>query len=78
MFITYILYSSALDRYYVGSTSMELEQRIKRHNTNHKGFTGRSNDWVIIFEQAFATVQKARKFEKKIKSRGARRFIEGS
>ncbi|WP_221262187.1 GIY-YIG nuclease family protein [Mucilaginibacter sp. AK015] len=46
MFSTYILYSILLDTYYVGSTS-NLDERVKKHNTNHKGFTGKTSDWVI-------------------------------
>ena len=34
-FYTYILYSSALDSFYIGYTSMEIDERIKKHNTNH-------------------------------------------
>ncbi|MFN9116147.1 MAG: GIY-YIG nuclease family protein, partial [Bacteroidota bacterium] len=36
-YYTYILYSVQRDRYYIGSTGDHLEERLRRHNTNHKG-----------------------------------------
>ncbi|WP_207422150.1 GIY-YIG nuclease family protein [Desertivirga brevis] len=39
MYIVYILYSSSLNKYYIGSTS-NLPERLRKHNTKHKGFTG--------------------------------------
>ncbi|MEO5909802.1 MAG: GIY-YIG nuclease family protein [Pelobium sp.] len=47
MFYVYILYSSILNKYYVGSTS-NLPERIRKHNSNHKGFTGISADWTLL------------------------------
>jgi putative endonuclease len=76
MHTTYVLYSKALKKYYVGSTSLALISRLRRHRSDHKGFTGRSNDWEIVFSQAFSEISSARKLEKKIKKRGAARFIK--
>lgn len=44
-YIVYILYSTLKDKYYIGYTSNEIEERIRKHNTNHKGFTGGAGDW---------------------------------
>ncbi|WP_255897895.1 GIY-YIG nuclease family protein, partial [Paradesertivirga mongoliensis] len=40
MFAVYIQYSQSLDKYYVGCTS-DVSERLKKHNTNHSGFTGK-------------------------------------
>lgn len=76
MFTTYILYSKQLDKYYVGYTSSDLKDRIRKHNTNHKGFTGKSNDWKIVFSEIFDTKQSAMDKEKKIKNWKSRAMIE--
>ena len=76
IFHTYILFSAQLNRYYVGSTSLSVDKRLQYHLSNHKGFTAKAKDWVIVFEQHFETIQQARVLERKIKKRGAKRFIE--
>lgn len=41
MFYVYILYSKLIDKYYVGCTSMGIEERLRRHLSSHSGFKGR-------------------------------------
>jgi putative endonuclease len=53
MAYTYILYSDTAGMFYVGSTNGELPDRIKKHNTNHKGFTGGKGDWVLKYHEPF-------------------------
>jgi len=33
-----------INGYYVGYTCDDLKERLRKHNTNHKGYTGRAND----------------------------------
>ncbi|HOZ51408.1 MAG TPA: GIY-YIG nuclease family protein [Chitinophagaceae bacterium] len=40
MYHTYILYSASLNKYYIGFTADEINERLQKHNSNHKGFTG--------------------------------------
>ena len=47
-FYFYIIYSSQANKYYYGH-SANIEDRLKKHNTYHKGFTGKWNDWVIVY-----------------------------
>ncbi|MFT4534336.1 MAG: putative endonuclease [Saprospiraceae bacterium] len=75
-YITYIIYSESIGRYYVGSTLMTLEDRLQRHNSNHKGFTGRANDWVVVHKCVFKDVSSSRQLEAKIKKRGPKRYID--
>ncbi|GGH16702.1 GIY-YIG nuclease family protein [Pedobacter zeae] len=67
MFYAYILYSAARNKYYVGSTS-NLQNRLKKHNTNHSGFTGHTGDWRIVWSEVFATRTQAILKEKEIKN----------
>lgn len=75
MFYLYILYSRNRDKYYVGSTS-DLEKRLAKHNTNHKGFTGKIGDWVIVYFETFVAKEQALAREKQIKSWKSRIAIE--
>ncbi len=76
-YTTYILYSEERSRYYTGSTGDSMEKRLRKHNYVHTGFTGSVSDWEVVFSQEFPTIQESRQLEKKIKKRGARRFLNG-
>lgn len=65
---TYILFSPTKNRFYIGSTSDELSQRIRRHNTNHKGFTGNTADWILIYHEPFSSKKEAMDREREIKA----------
>ncbi|MGK0386364.1 MAG: putative endonuclease [Patiriisocius sp.] len=54
----YILFSEILNTYYVGYTADTLEERLRKHNTNHKGFTGRTNEWKYAYLEAFNSKKK--------------------
>ena len=73
---TYILYSDSFNKYYVGATSLEVHQRLKYHLSHHKGFTAKAKDWKVIFQFESESIQQALALEKKIKKRGAKRFLE--
>ena len=64
---TYILFSKAIDRYYIGHTS-NLQERLRKHNSNHKGCTGKANDWIVVYSEAFDNKSEAYKRELEMKS----------
>jgi putative endonuclease len=68
MAFTYILYSKTLDKYYIGSTEGTLEARLKKHLSNHNGFTGKSKDWILVYHEEYEDKQDALKREMQIKS----------
>lgn len=45
---TCILFSSQLDKYYIGHTKSTPEERLRKHLTNHDGFTAKASDWKIF------------------------------
>jgi len=55
MFYTYILYSLSINRYYVGYTSVNVEERLKKHLSDHKGFTSKAKEWAIVYSESFLT-----------------------
>ncbi len=68
MYFCYILYSKSLDRFYIGHTGDNLEERLRRHLSNHKGFTNRAKDWTVIYHESFTDKESAYKREIEIKS----------
>ena len=66
MYFVYILHSAVLDRYYSGS-SQNPQERLKKHLANHKGFTGKSKDWVMCYLEEFETKSEALRRENQIK-----------
>jgi len=75
MYYTYILYSSAINKYYTGYTS-DLNMRLIRHGKDKRKFTGQSDDWKMIKYFEFASKTDAIKLESRIKKRGIKRFLE--
>lgn len=68
MYYTYILYSKDLDKFYVGHTGEDLEERLRKHLSNHDGFTAKAKDWVIVYSENFITKEEAYRREREIKS----------
>ena len=63
MYIVYILYSIIKDRYYIGFTGDEMQERLRKHNSNHRGFTCKVADWRIMHTESFAQKKEAMKRE---------------
>jgi putative endonuclease len=73
-YVVYILWSSSIQKFYIGQTQ-DLVNRLVEHNAGEGRFTNLGKPWVLIYQQACATRSEAVALEKKIKSRGARRFL---
>ncbi|MBI9038166.1 MAG: GIY-YIG nuclease family protein [Bacteroidales bacterium] len=71
----YILFSHQTDKYYIGHTN-NLSDRLRKHNTNHKGFTGKANDWQIVFLEKFNSKSEAFVRERQVKKWKNRQRIE--
>jgi putative endonuclease len=74
-FVVYILYSSLLDKYYVGHID-EAEKRLLQHNLGLSTYTSKSPDWILVYKEVFLTRQEASKREKDIKAKKSRKYIE--
>jgi putative endonuclease len=53
-----------------------VEDRLKKHLTNHAGFTAHAKDWEIVFREEFSTSKEARNRELQIKGWRSRTLIE--
>ena len=76
MCLFYILHSYCLDKYYIGHTCDKIEERVRKHNTNHKGFTGKANDWIVKLTEKYPTKQQAYQRERQVKAWKSRTAIE--
>ena len=76
MFHTYILFSSSLNKYYIGYCGRDIQQRLKDHFSNHKGFTSKAKDWKIVHLESFKSKKEAMHRERQIKKWKSRKMIE--
>ena len=74
-FHTYILYSQSRLKYYTGSCE-DLTARIDRHNSSVVPSTRLGTPWELVWSKELPTRGEAMVYEKKIKKRGAKRFLE--
>jgi len=72
----YILFSAIKNSYYIGFTGDDLDERIRKHNTNHKGYTGHHQGWELKYYETFNSKIEALKREKQIKNWKSRKLIE--
>ncbi len=71
----YILYSPSLDKYYIGHTSMSVEERLRRHLSDHDGFTAKAKDWVLVYVESYEDKSAAHKRELQVKAWKSRKKI---
>ena len=75
MIFVYILYSSSLDRFYVGVTD-HVERRIAQHNSGKGNFTHKGIPWKLITKIECESRSLAVLLEAKIKKRGIKRYLQ--
>ncbi len=71
----YILFSALRNSYYIGHTGDDLIERLRKHNSNHRGFTGKTGDWKIMYTESFQTKTEAYARERKIKGWKSKKMI---
>ena len=71
----YVLFSVELNCFYVGSTRGSLEERLRRHLSEHKGYTAKAKDWKVVYDEYFEMYVEAYRREKHIKSLKDRKLL---
>jgi putative endonuclease len=71
----YILYSSSLNKFYVGSTG-DVENRLLQHNSGKGDFTSKGIPWKLVTFIACNSRSEAVQLELKIKNRGIKRYLQ--
>jgi putative endonuclease len=72
----YILHSVLAGKFYIGHTNGPIQERLRKHNSRHKGYTGRFHDWVIVYCETFDLKVHAYRRELEIKSWKSKSRIE--
>ena len=72
----YIIESIKSGKYYIGSTSRSVKERIGEHNRGLSRFTKTDRPWKLRYNESYLTLSEARKREKQIKSWKKRAAIE--
>lgn len=75
MIFVYILYSSSLEKYYVGSTH-DVDKRLQQHNSGKGKFTSKGIPWILITTFESSSRTDAVRLELKIKKRGIKRYLQ--
>ena len=68
MCYTYILYSGTIDKLYISQTFENIDKILRKHLSNHKGFTANIKDWKIVYFETLENKSLAYKRELEIKS----------
>ena len=71
----YILYSKKLNKYYVGAC-IDMERRLKQHNSGQSKFTSTGIPWILKYTEGFDTLERAKSRELQIKKKKSRKYIE--
>jgi putative endonuclease len=75
MYYTYIIYSTTLNKYYVGSCQ-NVEERLLDHLNSRSKYTKVAKDWELKHFETFLSRSEACKRELQIKKMKSRKYIE--
>jgi putative endonuclease len=77
MAIVYILYSTKLDTFYIGSSTLSIDERVENHNNHYydNKYTSKGIPWKVHWFHEIDSIDQALKIEKHIKSMKSRKFI---
>jgi putative endonuclease len=73
-YFVYILYSKSCNKFYTGQTQ-NLDYRLAEYNLGETKSIKSCTPWSLVWKTELATRSEAMMLEKKIKSRGAQRFL---
>jgi putative endonuclease len=74
-FITYIIKSDSINKFYIGYTS-DSEKRLKKHNTKSNKWTKRGVPWKVVYTKEFPTKSQAIKHERYLKKLKNKTYLE--
>jgi len=74
----YFLYSSSIDKYYIGSTELLPAERLKLHLNKNYGtlkFTAKTTDWQLYWSHECTNISQARDIERHIKRMKSKKYL---
>ena len=75
MVYVYIIFSSSLNKYYVGYTE-DVKMRLAQHNAGKGNFTSKGIPWVFVNKIECNSRSEVVRLELKIKKRGIKRYLQ--
>jgi putative endonuclease len=72
----YVLKSSKNGKRYIGSTDLQPEERLKKHNYGSNKFTKRNSPFKIVHQESYPNKTEARKRENFLKSGVGRKYLD--
>ena len=75
----YVLFSKKLNKYYTGSTTETMNERLEKHISGfYDGFhfTHSTKDWIIFLAILCVNIDQARKIETHIKRMKSKQYIQ--
>ena len=76
MYLVYILYSDTLNKFYVGHTGDDINERLRRHLADHHGFTSTAKDWSVVYTEEYKSKDEAYRRERVIKGWKSKKMIQ--
>ena len=64
----YILFSQSLNKYYIGHSCENIQERLRKHLSEHRGFTSKVKDWIIVYSENYDSKMLAYQREREIKA----------
>jgi len=55
--------------------SSNVEERLKKHLSNHKGYTSKAKDWRVVYTEEFESKEEAVSRERQIKKWKSKKAI---
>lgn len=75
-YLVYILHSQTLDKYYIGHTGEPIEERLRKHLSDHSGYTSKAKDWTVKYTEGFISKKEAYAREIQIKRKKSKKYIQ--
>jgi len=72
----YILFSENLNRYYYGHFCDSISEQVRKHYSNHEGFTVKSEDWELVYKEDYPSKTDAYHRELQVKKWKNRKRVE--
>tara|TARA_R110000823_G_C15701805_1_gene476549 strand:+ start:137 stop:391 length:255 start_codon:yes stop_codon:yes gene_type:complete len=71
----YILHSIQLGKFYIGHTCENLDERLRKHLSNHQGFTSKAQDWELVYYEELPDKSAAYARERSVKAWKSKKMI---
>jgi putative endonuclease len=72
-----VLFSKSANKFYIGHTTEPMVERLRKHNSNHDGFTRKFQDWVVVYSEDYLSKDLAYARELEVKAWKSRKKIQG-